>query len=207
MSSMPKKVPAKVSFGSKISKARYKHHRTGIEKAAQGVGSVFPSTHRRILLEQDNDPELHGVTNTVSGSTFNYAEIGFNTSSHTGTPDEIIGKSAQTFSHELFVHARHDLNNNSRKKGQSSGSHDHDQMHKPSHRYDFLGASRRTFNLLDNAAQKRAFAVEYGKDVFSEIQSSDISAKEKQRRGKWVLARRNSMVDAISNPQRHAWTH
>ena len=206
MSSSDHKSKARVQIGSQLSKPRYAAHRRGIDKAIDGVGAVFPTSHRRILLEKDNDPSLHGVTNTVSGSTFSYSEMGFNTTSHTGTPDQITGKAAETMAHELFVHARHDLHNNKHGLAQTTGAHDHDQMHDPSHRNEFLGAAQRTFNQMDNAAQKTAFAEEYRKDIFSEVNSSGAGADDKRERKQWARARRDSMVDAIQHPYSHSWT-
>ena len=196
---------ARCNFGP-LRKPRYKHHRKGIQKAVDGVGAVFPRTHKRILLEKETDPSLHGVTNTTSGSTFSFTEMGFNTSTHKGTPDQIVGKSAETMAHELFVHARHDLNNNKAKQPQTSAAHDHDQMHEPGHRDEFLGVARNTFNQMDNAQQKSAFAHEYHSDVFSEISGSGATTDEKQERKAWARSRRDSMLDAIQHPYSHSWT-
>ena len=123
--------------------------------------------------------------------------------------DKRTGLLAQTLTHELAVHGRN--------LGTKEADVEHREMHAPATRDTYLGASRRTFNQLANPKQKTSFANAWHADMSNQIRNSEVwddarrrevrlPEAEKSRRRDWALQRRNSMIDAITNPADHPWT-
>ncbi len=172
--------------------------------ASRGIGSVFPSDFNTIQIKRNKKTSSHAYTTKVRRGV---VKISFNPKKHKShNADRRIGKLAQTFSHEMFVHARRDLTAHSQDVPTDTADNDHRRMHSAMHRDSFLQASRGTFNALENSTQKQAFAESFSKDVINELSGLGLSKHEKTERKQWARARRDSMIDAITNPQDHDWT-
>lgn len=178
---------------------------TAARRAKKGMGSIFRSGFRTLGIRIKKPMSSHAYTraSSVAGKLI----IKFNPAKHKGsTLDRRIGRLTQTLAHEMYLHARRDLRAQRKGIAASSAESDHGRMHSPGHRDGFLSASRRTFKTLANAEQKRAFAKSWFKDMKNEIEDADgLSAPEQTQRVQWARERRNSMIDAITNPDDHEW--
>ncbi|HKV10204.1 MAG TPA: hypothetical protein VJ725_18830 [Thermoanaerobaculia bacterium] len=125
--------------------------------------------------------------------------VGYNPDVPSSNRNKRIGRLAQTFTHELAVHGKN--------AGDKDADEEHGEMHDPDTRGEYLSASHRTFNRLENASQKKTFAQSWHADMNNQIAwDEDATNKEKGLRRVWALERRNSMLDAIRKPEKHAWT-
>lgn len=201
-SSSTNKRKADLSYSSKVKDSWEK---TAATHARDGVGDAFNKGYDRLKLGHTKSKSSYAYTQ--DGSSKRQMVIKFNPTSHPGTTeDERIGRLAETLTHEMHVHARRDLDAHFHKAADSSADSDHERMHDPAHRDEFLSASRSTFNHLDNPAQRQAFAGEWQKDMNSEVSDAGLDSTSLAARKEWIKERRNSFDDAVAHPETHSWT-
>lgn len=117
-------------------------------------------------------------------------------------PDEVgysnnhrrIGRLAATFTHELAIHGPN---------LRGDPDEEHTAMASPEGRQHYLAAAHRTFNELDNAKQKRAFANEWKSDIFNHLKRENLPRGEKVRRRQWATREHQIMLDAITSPTKN----
>jgi hypothetical protein len=166
------------------------------DRSVSATQELLPSGRplvKRAAFHGEDAPE---ALTHFSGGRIN---VDYNPDLQSGRSDRRIGQLAQTFTHELAVHGAN--------LGNRDVDEEHGSMHAPESRGEYLGASHRTFNRLGNETQKRAFARAWSTDMENQISwDENLGKGERRARRDWVRKRRNSMVDAIRRPDRHAWT-
>lgn len=91
-----------------------------------------------------------------------------------------IGRLAQTFTHELYVHGRHGL-------GRDDPDQDHDEMHDPATRDEYLDITKQALARLQHRAQQRAFLHAWKLDMLFQIKTAtDLTDTERRKRRLWV---------------------
>lgn len=165
-------------------------------RSLDATADLIPRGHQTVKKDSFRGEDALEALTSFRGKTI---KVDYNPDLPSDRRDWRIGQLAQTFTHELAAHGKN--------LGQKEPDEEHAEMHDPDSREEYLSASRRTFNRLDNNAQKRAFVRSWHSDMNKQIDwDEDLGRSEKRERRNWVRKRRDSMIDAIQRPEKHAWT-
>jgi hypothetical protein len=169
------------------------------DKSVAATADILPATHAPVKKETNYGPDgPEAITSFSHGAGNRKINVGYNPDVPSGRYHRRIGQLSQTFTHELAAHGKN--------LGNKEADEEHSEMHAPDTRKEYLAASHQTFRRLDNEPQKRAFAKSWHSDMNNQISwDENLGKGEKRARRDWVLKRRNSMVDAIKRPEKHAW--
>lgn len=202
MSTAPRKRKGSVTFSPGTSG----DVQTATSTVVDVLGQAFSPGHHSINVRETRSGSSYAVTTpTNQGKT---SSIRINPGRHRGSGDERIGRMTQTMLHEIGLHSVPVLGHRAGINPRTSERQDHQAMYMSDRRESFLEKSRQTFLALSNAEQKRGFANEWRRDVNDHVAMDRRSTThdERQEVRQWTRARRDSMVDAITRPERHSWT-
>ena len=90
-----------------------------------------------------------------------------------------VGRLAQTFTHELYVHGRHGI-------ARDDPDQDHLEMHDPATRDAYLAITKQALGRLQNRAQERAFLDAWKQDMRFQIDIAGLTDTERRKRREWV---------------------
>jgi hypothetical protein len=156
-------------------------------KSVAATQSLIPVGYQPVKMGRDLGEGMDANT-SFRGKNIN---VTYDRQSASSKRNERIGQLASTFTHELAVHGK---NPPQRDKESPEPEEEHNAMHDPATREEYLNVSLATHDSLENVKQKKAYARSWLKDMNFQIDDDEsLDEVEKQARREWAQSQKDLM--------------